>query len=602
MSAIRGFSDKYFRPGRRIPTKTRSERETFARTRPGFDKGSPEVYRCHDNCRNSGRRVVNFRDRPICAPCTSRNERDRYGAEPVEPEPPPAPRSRAGPGPAGLGLLIPGYPQWAWLQHDRALVLFGSFAASLGVGVFAWGTTLGLVVLGFAFATHAFSAADAIRQYAFPGFGRLVPAFTASAGLGAICYGPALAAASVFAWPVALEDRPRDGYLVDRWAYRGGEGPRPGETVWLRQARGLRPRIARVVAGPGQRVEWLEDRLRVDDEAIPVSPFRVQGGPAELSGRSPKGTSWSHSGSIRRTRGRCREAGRSWTGPTSRVGPGPAPTRSGPGDCSADRSEARFRRLVSRSRETRGRSSGKVGNPAIVGNRPPVATAFEPRRPAGSPSASTPSTEFVLDPDDPMDRLWAPWRAQYIKESSNQPQAAEGGCFLCRGLASDPDADRDNLLVWRGDHSAIFLNRYPYNNGHLLIAPVLHRGHLGELEGPDLVEPLETVRRSIGVLDRMLRPQGYNVGLNLGKSAGAGLPGHLHWHVVPRWDGDTNFMPVLGDDQGHRPVASKSSTTDSSPSCGRRASPDAAPRPGPVRPGGRLRPPLRPCRTRPHNV
>ncbi len=145
-----------------------------------------------------------------------------------------------------------------------------------------------------------------------------------------------------------------------------------------------------------------------------------------------------------------------------------------------------------------------------------------------------------------MDRLWAPWRAQYIKESSSQPPAAEGGCFLCRGLESSPDSDRDNLLAWRGAHSAIFLNRYPYNNGHLLVAPVLHRGHLGELEGPDLIEPLETVRTAIGVLDRMLRPQGYNVGLNLGKSAGAGLPGHLHWHVVPRWDGDTNFMPVLG--------------------------------------------------------
>ncbi len=145
-----------------------------------------------------------------------------------------------------------------------------------------------------------------------------------------------------------------------------------------------------------------------------------------------------------------------------------------------------------------------------------------------------------------MDRLWAPWRAQYIKEASQKPPAApEGGCFLCRGLTSGPAEDRDHLLAWRGPHSAVYLNRYPYNNGHLLVAPTVHRGTLAELSGPELVEPVETVRRVVSILDRMLRPQGYNIGLNQGASAGAGLPGHLHWHVVPRWDGDTNFMPVL---------------------------------------------------------
>jgi ATP adenylyltransferase len=142
-----------------------------------------------------------------------------------------------------------------------------------------------------------------------------------------------------------------------------------------------------------------------------------------------------------------------------------------------------------------------------------------------------------------MDQLWAPWRAQYIRESSDGG-GADTGCFLCRGLSGDDD--RDNLLAWRGAHSVVFLNRYPYNNGHLLVAPVAHRGTLGELSGADLSEPIETIRRMVGVLDRMLRPQGYNIGLNQGKAAGAGLPGHLHWHIVPRWDGDTNFMPVLG--------------------------------------------------------
>jgi ATP adenylyltransferase len=142
-----------------------------------------------------------------------------------------------------------------------------------------------------------------------------------------------------------------------------------------------------------------------------------------------------------------------------------------------------------------------------------------------------------------MDRLWAPWRAQYIHESSKQPKQDEG-CFLCRGLASTND--RENLLVWRGEHSAVFLNRYPYNNGHLLVVPLLHRGRLDELEGRELIEPVETVSRMIGLLDRFMKPQGYNVGLNLGKAAGAGVPGHLHWHIVPRWDGDANFMPVIG--------------------------------------------------------
>lgn len=142
-----------------------------------------------------------------------------------------------------------------------------------------------------------------------------------------------------------------------------------------------------------------------------------------------------------------------------------------------------------------------------------------------------------------MDRIWAPWRAQYIQDASGTA-AADPGCFLCRGIAGNDD--RDNLLVWRRPRSVVVLNRYPYNNGHLLIAPLVHRGTLGALQGDDLTEPIETIQRVVDVLDRMLRPQGYNIGLNQGKSAGAGLPGHLHWHVVPRWDGDTNFMPVLG--------------------------------------------------------
>ena len=192
------------------------------------------------------------------------------------------------PTPAGARLLVPGFPQWSWRQRERGLILFGSFAGALLVGLFTWGTTLGLAVLLFAFATHAFSAADAVRQYAFPGFGRLVPALATSAGLGAFCYAPALAMASVFAWPIAIEERPREGYFVNRWAYRE-TSPTAGETVWLRPTRGARPKVARVVAGPGQRVEWSGERFRVDDQVVEESPFRVAGSPAGFDMTIPEG-------------------------------------------------------------------------------------------------------------------------------------------------------------------------------------------------------------------------------------------------------------------------------------------------------------------------
>jgi ATP adenylyltransferase len=143
-----------------------------------------------------------------------------------------------------------------------------------------------------------------------------------------------------------------------------------------------------------------------------------------------------------------------------------------------------------------------------------------------------------------QDRLWAPWRAQYLQGEAGEVGGG-GRCFLCRAIASTED--RSNLLVWRRVHSVVVLNRFPYNNGHLLVAPRAHLGLLTDLEGSDLVEPVETVKCMIAILDRVLCSQGYNIGLNLGRAAGAGLPGHLHWHVVPRWDGDTNFMPVLGN-------------------------------------------------------
>ena len=140
------------------------------------------------------------------------------------------------------------------------------------------------------------------------------------------------------------------------------------------------------------------------------------------------------------------------------------------------------------------------------------------------------------------DTLWAPWRLHYILANKDKP---ESGCFMCRGW--EGQADRDNLVLWRGVRSVVILNRYPYNNGHLLVAPAAHKPTFAELTDAEMLELTQALRRGIEVLDQTLQPHGYNVGLNLGQVAGAGLPGHLHWHVVPRWNGDTNFMPVLSD-------------------------------------------------------
>jgi ATP adenylyltransferase len=142
-----------------------------------------------------------------------------------------------------------------------------------------------------------------------------------------------------------------------------------------------------------------------------------------------------------------------------------------------------------------------------------------------------------------MDPLWAPWRLSYVA-TAKAPTAGDP-CFICKGLADDDD--RTHLIALRTALSVVVLNRFPYNNGHLLIAPRQHKGRLDELTPEELLETMETLRRMVGVLDELMHPNGYNIGLNLGHAAGAGLPGHLHWHIVPRWHGDTNFMPVLAD-------------------------------------------------------
>jgi ATP adenylyltransferase len=142
-----------------------------------------------------------------------------------------------------------------------------------------------------------------------------------------------------------------------------------------------------------------------------------------------------------------------------------------------------------------------------------------------------------------MDHLWAPWRLAYVAAAPKTSPDVD--CFICRGLA-DAD-DRKNLIALRTSRTAVILNRYPYNNGHLLVAPLAHKAALSDLDADELLELQETLRRMIALLDQAISPHGYNVGLNIGRVAGAGLPGHLHWHIVPRWNGDTNFMSTVTD-------------------------------------------------------
>jgi ATP adenylyltransferase len=138
-----------------------------------------------------------------------------------------------------------------------------------------------------------------------------------------------------------------------------------------------------------------------------------------------------------------------------------------------------------------------------------------------------------------VERLWAPWRLEYIASADDQP-----GCIFCAAVEGDDD---EKLVVHRGERAFVLLNRFPYTSGHLMVAPKRHVGDFGDLEDDEVVEIHRFASSGIGALAQTYEPQGYNVGWNLGRVAGAGIVDHVHLHVVPRWAGDTNFMPVLAD-------------------------------------------------------
>ena len=145
-----------------------------------------------------------------------------------------------------------------------------------------------------------------------------------------------------------------------------------------------------------------------------------------------------------------------------------------------------------------------------------------------------------------MERLWAPWRLAYVGKTEKDGAPADAGCFFCRAW-SDTGNEEAHLLLARGKTAFALLNRYPYTNGHLMVAPVRHEGGMERTTDGEGAEIWRLAADAKRILAETMRPDGFNLGINQGKAGGAGVLDHLHLHVVPRWDGDTNFMPVLAD-------------------------------------------------------
>ncbi|RKD93283.1 HIT family protein [Halopiger aswanensis] len=142
-----------------------------------------------------------------------------------------------------------------------------------------------------------------------------------------------------------------------------------------------------------------------------------------------------------------------------------------------------------------------------------------------------------------MEQVFAPWRIEWIRRDETNSDIED--CVFCE--LPERDDDRENLLVARSEHAFVMLNNYPYNPGHLMVIPHCHTGDYGELEDEQLLDHAQLKQRTFDALEEALEPDGFNAGLNLGDGAGGSIDDHLHTHVVPRWEGDTNFMPVISD-------------------------------------------------------
>lgn len=143
-----------------------------------------------------------------------------------------------------------------------------------------------------------------------------------------------------------------------------------------------------------------------------------------------------------------------------------------------------------------------------------------------------------------MEILWSPWRSKYIE--SFKDEKSDETCFICEAIEK-VEEKKDRLVVFRTNFTIVLMNKFPYNAGHLLVSPIKHTSTLDSLDKDQLFDLISVVRFSIKVLDEAMKPHGYNVGINIGRVAGAGLPEHIHFHVIPRWNGDTSFISIVSD-------------------------------------------------------
>jgi ATP adenylyltransferase len=137
--------------------------------------------------------------------------------------------------------------------------------------------------------------------------------------------------------------------------------------------------------------------------------------------------------------------------------------------------------------------------------------------------------------------IWAPWRMQYILSEKT------GGCIFCDLPKQDKERDRDNLILYRSSHNFVIMNRYPYNNGHIMVVPYFHTPSFDGLIDETLLDFMKVTHYAVNCMKKAFMPEGFNIGINIGKVAGAGLEEHIHLHMVPRWAGDTSFMTVFGE-------------------------------------------------------